>query len=109
MSYYAHDGKLSIDPVVVFKIYLLGYLFGIPSERRLMREIAVNLAYRWYLEYDLDEALPGSQCPNRVMTNSMLVITLLTKAVFRQAKFPPKKRSKFPIKSWGIFVALSAA
>jgi transposase len=56
--YYAHDGKPSIDPVVVFKIYLLGYLFGIPSERRLMREIAVNMAYRWYLGYDLDEDLP---------------------------------------------------
>jgi transposase len=42
----------------VFKLYLLGYLFGIPSERRLLREVQVNLAYRWYLGYDLDEAIP---------------------------------------------------
>ena len=56
--FYARDGKPSIDPIVVFKIYLLGYLFGISSERRIMREITVNLAYRWYLGYDLDEELP---------------------------------------------------
>jgi len=39
----------------LFKLYILGYFFGIPSERRLFREVEVNLAYRWYLGYDLDE------------------------------------------------------
>ena len=57
-SYYALDGKPSIDPVVIFKIYLIGYLFGIASERRVLREISINHAYRWYLRYDLDEELP---------------------------------------------------
>ena len=57
-SYYARDGKPSVDPVVLFKLYLLGYLFGIASERRLMKEIQVNLAYRWYVGFDLDESLP---------------------------------------------------
>jgi transposase len=37
------EGKPSVDPVVLFKLYLLGYLFGIPSERRLFREVQVNL------------------------------------------------------------------
>jgi len=43
--------------VVIFKTLLLGYLYGITSERRLMRETQVNLAYRWFLGYDLDEAI----------------------------------------------------
>ncbi len=45
--YYAHDGKPSIDPVVLFKLYIIGYFFGIPSERRILKEVQVNLAYRW--------------------------------------------------------------
>jgi transposase len=56
-EFYSHEGKPSIDPFVLFKLYLLGYFFGISSERRLFREIQVNLAYRWYLGYDLDEPI----------------------------------------------------
>ena len=56
--YYSHTGQPSVDPVVLFKALLIGYLYGITSERRLMEEIQVNLAYRWFLGYDLDEAIP---------------------------------------------------
>ena len=55
--FYSHTGQPSVDPVVIFKTLLLGYLYGITSERRLMREIQVNLAYRWFLGYDLDEVI----------------------------------------------------
>ena len=57
--YYSHTGQPSVDPVVLFKMMLLGYLFGIPSERKLADEMRVNLAFRWYLGYDLDEATPN--------------------------------------------------
>ena len=57
-SLYSHTGRPSVDPVVVAKLLLLGYLYNIDSERRLMREVQVNLAYRWYLGYDLDEEIP---------------------------------------------------
>ena len=57
--YYSHLGRPSLDPVVIAKLLLLGYLYDIPSERQLMREVQVNLAYRWYLGYDLDEAIPN--------------------------------------------------
>jgi len=56
--YYSDTGQPSIDPVVLFKMLLVGYLYGITSERRLMDEIRVNLAYRWLLGYDLDETIP---------------------------------------------------
>ena len=56
--YYSHTGQPSVDPAVLFKALLIGYLYGITSERRLMEEIQVNMAYRWFLGYDLDEAIP---------------------------------------------------
>lgn len=55
---YSDTGRPSIDPEVVAKLLLLGYLYNIASERQLMREVQVNLAYRWYVGYDLDEAIP---------------------------------------------------
>lgn len=57
-SYYSHTGKPSIDPVVLVKMLLVGYLFDIRSERKLVEEITLNLAYRWYIGYDLDEQIP---------------------------------------------------
>ena len=57
-SLYSHTGRPSIDPEVVAKLLLLGYLYNISSERQLMRDVQVNLAYRWYLGYDLDEEVP---------------------------------------------------
>ncbi|MFC1966762.1 transposase, partial [Chloroflexota bacterium] len=57
-SHYSHTGQPSVDPVVIFKTMLIGYLYGITSERRLMSEIRVNLAYRWFLGYDFDELIP---------------------------------------------------
>jgi transposase len=57
-NYYSHTGKPSIDPIVLIKMLLIGYLFDIRSERKLIEEITLNLAYRWYIGYDLDEAVP---------------------------------------------------
>jgi transposase len=58
LPYYSHTGQPSVDPAVLFKTLLVGYLYGVTSERRLMQEIQVNLAYRWFLGYDLDEPVP---------------------------------------------------
>ncbi len=44
--------------MVLFKLSLLGYLYGITSERRLAAEVRLHLAHRWFLGYDLDEAAP---------------------------------------------------
>jgi transposase len=56
--FYSHTGRPSIDPVVLFKMLLIGYLYGITSERRLARELSLNLAYRWFLGYDFDQPTP---------------------------------------------------
>src|SRR5258708_5518998 len=57
-QHYSNTGQPSVDPIVLFKLWLLGYLFNIRSERRLCEEAALNLAWRWFLGYELDEALP---------------------------------------------------
>ena len=57
--FYSYTGRPSMDPVVLFKMALLGYLYGLPRERRLAHEVELNLAYRWLLGYDLDEATPN--------------------------------------------------
>ncbi|MBV8527252.1 MAG: IS1182 family transposase [Candidatus Dormibacteraeota bacterium] len=57
-KYYSHTGQPSVDPVVLFKLWMLGYLFNIRSERRLCEEAGLNLAWRWFLGYELDEPIP---------------------------------------------------
>jgi transposase len=42
------NGRPPLDPTVMFEALFIGYLFGIRSERQLMREIEVNVAYRWF-------------------------------------------------------------
>ncbi|MEE2026146.1 transposase, partial [Alkalimonas mucilaginosa] len=58
--YCKDNGRPPIDPVRLFKIMILGYLFGVPSERRLMQEIQVNVAYRWFLRMGLTEKVPDA-------------------------------------------------
>ena len=57
--YYSLDnGRPSIDPVILFKMMFIGYLYGIRSERQLEREIQMNIAYRWFLGLNLSEKVP---------------------------------------------------
>lgn len=54
----SHTGAPSVDPVVVFKMALLGYIYGITSERKLAEECRLNMAFMWFLGYDIDETPP---------------------------------------------------
>ena len=56
---YCHDnGRPGVDPIVLFKMLFIGYLFGIRSERQLVRDIEVNVAYRWFLGFSLTDKIP---------------------------------------------------
>jgi len=57
-SYYGKDGQQSIDPVVFFKMCLIGYLNNISGDRPLCRYCSDSLAGRWFLGYDIDEPVP---------------------------------------------------
>jgi transposase len=56
--YYSETGRLSIDPELMIRMLLVGYCFGIRSERRLCEEVHLNLAYRWFCRLALDGAVP---------------------------------------------------
>ena len=53
--YCPDNGRPALDPTCMFKALFIGYLFGIRSERQLVREIEVNVAYRWFLRLKLTE------------------------------------------------------
>ena len=57
-KYSADKGRKSVDPVVLFKIVLIQHLYGIPSLRQTVREIDMNMAYRWFLGYNFSEEIP---------------------------------------------------
>jgi transposase len=53
--YCADNGRPPLNPTLWFKALFIGYLFGIRSERQLVREIEVNVAYRWFLRLKLTD------------------------------------------------------
>lgn len=57
-KYDATQGRPSLDPVLLIKLPLIQYLFGIKSMRQTIKDIEVNVAYRWFLGLDLVEPVP---------------------------------------------------
>ena len=56
--YYSEVGRPSIDPELMIRMLIVGYGFGIRSERRLCEEVHLNLAYRWFCRLGLEDAVP---------------------------------------------------
>ena len=56
--HYSHTGRPSIDPELMIRMLLIGYCYGIRSERRLCEEVELNLAYRWFCRLNLDDRVP---------------------------------------------------
>ena len=84
-SYYSKIGRPSIDPVCLMKMLLVGYLYGIRSERRLEEEITLNIAYRWFCDFDLMDAIPDhstfSQNRRRRFTDSTIFREIFNRIV----------------------------
>ena len=57
-DFYSSTGRPSIDPEVLLRLLLVGYLYGITSERRLMDEVRMHLAYRWFTRLGFDQEVP---------------------------------------------------
>jgi transposase len=56
--YYSHTGRPSIDPMLMIRMLIVGYVFAIRSERRLCSEVQVNLAYRWFCQLGIEDRIP---------------------------------------------------
>jgi transposase len=57
--FYSPIGRPSIDPELMIRMLIVGYCFGIRSERRLCEEVHLNLAYRWFCRLSLDDQVPN--------------------------------------------------
>jgi transposase len=57
-EFYSHTGRPSIDPELMIRMLIIGYSFGIRSERRLCEEVHLNLAYRWFCRLGLEDRVP---------------------------------------------------
>ncbi len=83
--YCADNGRPAVDPVQLFKMLFIGDLFGIRSERQLVREIQVNVAYRWFLGLGLTDrvidASTFSQNRHRRFSGSDIEQTLFDRIV----------------------------
>jgi transposase len=56
--YYPTLGRPSIDPVLMMRMLIIGYVFGLRSERLLCREVQVNFAYRWFCKLGIEHKIP---------------------------------------------------
>ena len=65
-AYCPDNGAPSVDPEVVIRLLIVGYLFDIVHIRELLREVQVNLAMRWFIGYGLDERLPDHSSLSKV-------------------------------------------
>jgi len=57
-AYYSDTGRPSIDPERLLRIMLIGYLYGITSERKLIEELRMHLAWRWFTGLTFDQEVP---------------------------------------------------
>lgn len=58
--YCSDNGRPALDPTLLFKLLFLGYLYGVRSERQLIRDVQVNVAYRWFLGLNLTDKVPDA-------------------------------------------------
>jgi transposase len=64
-AFYSKIGRPSIDPVLMIRMLLVGYAFGLRSERMLCREVKVNMAYRWFCGLSLEDKIPDHSAFSR--------------------------------------------
>lgn len=55
---YSHTGRPSVDPEILLRMLLIGYLYGITSERRLCEEVKMHIGYRWFIGLNLEDKVP---------------------------------------------------
>src|ERR1700741_2758269 len=63
--YYPQLGRPSIDPVLMIRMLIIGYLLAIRSERALCRDVQVNLAYRWFCGLSIEDKIPDHSAFSR--------------------------------------------
>ena len=76
--HYPTLGRPSVDPILMIRMLIIGYVFGLRSERLLRREVQVNLAYRWYCKLGLEHKIPDHSAFSRARSLASTVIAPLS-------------------------------
>jgi transposase len=76
VPYYSEMGRPSVDPELMIRLLIIGYCYGLSSERKLAQEVELHLAYRWFCRLDLDDKVPhhstfAENRPNRFRESDM--------------------------------------
>ena len=80
--HYSSMGRPSIDPELMIRMLVVGYVFAIRSERLICREVQVNLAYRWFCKLGIEDAIPDHSAFSRARNER-----------FRDGCFPSRVRT----------------
>src|SRR4051794_25316218 len=95
--YYSRLGRPSIDPALMIRMLIIGYVFAIRSERALCREVQVNLAYRWFCGLSIEDKLPDhsafSRARNERFRNSDIFRSVFERVVEACSRATGKGRS----------------
>jgi transposase len=82
---YSKIGRRSIDPVLMIRMLIVGYVFAIRSERALCREVQVNFAYRWFCGLSIEDKVPDhsvfSRARNERFGNSAIFRSVFERVV----------------------------
>jgi transposase len=105
--FYSEKGRPSIDPELLIRMLIVGYCFGIRSERRLCEEVHLNLAYRWFCRLGLDGDVPyhstfSKNRHGRFRDSDLLRRLALSEAVPDVRKISVPKADLFNIEFFGL-------
>jgi transposase len=64
--HYSEIGRPSVDPELMIRMLMIGYCYGLRSERKLSQEVELHLAYRWFCRLDLDDKVRTTQPSRRI-------------------------------------------
>ena len=96
--YYPRLGRPSIDPVLMIRMLIIGYVFAIRSERALCRDVGVNLAYRWFCGLSIEDKIPDHSAFSRARNERFRdsgIATLDDAAKPRHGHSPPRRQPQY--------------
>jgi Transposase domain (DUF772) len=79
-SYYSPPGRPSIDPVLMVRMLIVGYVFAIRSERLLCREVELNLAHRWFCGLSIEDKISDHSAFSRARNARFVTAISQTRA-----------------------------
>src|SRR5580765_971480 len=84
--FYSHTGRPSVDPELMIRMLIVGYCFGIRSERRLCEEVHLNLAYRWFCHLGMEDPVPDLARPRLLFKRDLQRPWLVRRSIGRSAR-----------------------